>query len=367
MSRSVNSTLAANLTASSKHLQESSLTLAEKRILSKVLNESVPGTGVDAISFRARNAGQMERLDNLQAAGWLRRVNDSYRIPLATLAVLKSSKATALMSDAGKVFRSLVKAYRHDPRASQSVAELSLACGVPVSNVREALWYMLDASWYAGHSSDLFASVADATSVTPSEAVIRKPNWRAWLAEVQKQRNDQASARLLWAGALAFEHGGSRLASSPPPAKAEPADRITDSDWHQKLPIKIRSSLSEVQRARECDLRWLAAIGLRGIVEVVAMAVLRTDAPTFKRKLQLLHEARHLSDSEMRNLDAVVEVGNAAAHRGHKPTADDLDALTEVVEQLLKRIYVLEKAAARAKRKAPARATKAKSAPQGAA
>ena len=216
---------------------------------------------------------------------------------------------------------------------------------------------MLEAPWYAGHSTDLFSGPADETSVTPGEEVVRRSSWKAWLQERQRQRTIEMRAHSEWNGGVASNF---LQASAPiPDSRTKRSESLTPTlaDWRKHLPPRIRHAFDEVLQAKQSDLRWLAAIGLRGIVEIVTVTALGRDVPTFKKKLELLHESRYLSDSDIRTLEAVIEVGNASAHRGHKPSAHDFQALLDIVEQLLRRLYVFESAAARARRRVPPRGT----------
>ena len=345
---------AARSTDKDKH---ENLSLAEKRLLSKILNESVPGKGTDAVAFRARHAAQMQRLDALQAQRWLTRDGDRYRLPLATLPVLGSPKSKALVADGTRIFRHLVARYRAVPRSAVRVSTLAADSRLDESRVREALSYMLEAPWYAGHSTDLFSGPVDETSVTPGEEVVRRSSWKAWLQERQRQRTIEMRAHSEWNGGVASNF---LQASAPiPDSRTKRSESLTPTlaDWRKHLPPRIRHAFDEVLQAKQSDLRWLAAIGLRGIVEIVTVTALGRDVPTFKKKLELLHESRYLSDSDIRTLEAVIEVGNASAHRGHKPSAHDFQALLDIVEQLLRRLYVFESAAARARRRVPPRGT----------
>lgn len=341
---------------SANRLQHESPNLAEKRLLSKILNESGSGQGADAVAFRAKNVAQLSRLDDLEAQRWLIRKDDRYRLPLAALAVLGSPKSKTLVADATNVFRQLVRSYRTEPRSPVRVSFLAESCKLDELRVREALSYMLEAPWYAGHSNDLFSRSAEETTVTPAEAVVRRPTWKAWLDEQQRQRRDGLRAHKEWGGSFPLNLTETR--KSAPESQSPRTENVAmpAAEWHSRLPLRLRRAFEEVLKAKESDLRWLAAIGLRGIVEIVAVTALGRDVPTFKKKLELLHESRYLSDSDLRTLEAVIEVGNASAHRGHKPSSRDFNSLLEIVEQLLRRRYVLETAAARARRKVPARA-----------
>ena len=124
--------------------------------------------------------------------------------------------------------------------------------------------------------------------------------------------------------------------------------------WISKLPQKVGSVMREVYAALAADSRTLAAIGVRTITDMVAVDKVG-DKPTFKAKLGDLQDGGWLSSQNREVLEAVVDVGSAAAHRGHRPTTEKLNYAMDIVENLLESIYVLAPVAEPLKESVPPR------------
>lgn len=83
-------------------------------------------------------------------------------------------------------------------------------------------------------------------------------------------------------------------------------------------------------------------------------------AGSFNAKLEGLAKVGHLSPSQHNALNAVVDAGKAAAHRGFVPTRDAAQAMLDAVEVLLKSAYVLPGAAQSLQAMTPRRPPKSK-------
>jgi len=111
------------------------------------------------------------------------------------------------------------------------------------------------------------------------------------------------------------------------------------------------------------DARVLSAMGARTIFDR-ASELLRIDsALTFKEKLDQLQNKGHISASERAQLDILTHAGSAAAHRGWKPTADQLNTVMSIVETFVHRKFVLESEAKRLKAQIPRRKKRRKKRP----
>ena len=114
---------------------------------------------------------------------------------------------------------------------------------------------------------------------------------------------------------------------------------------------------------RSMDARVLSAMGARTIFDR-ASELLRIDsALTFKEKLDQLQNKGHISASERAQLDILTHAGSAAAHRGWKPTADQLNTVMSIVETFVHRKFVLESEAKRLKAQIPRRKKRRKKRP----
>jgi hypothetical protein len=124
--------------------------------------------------------------------------------------------------------------------------------------------------------------------------------------------------------------------------------------WEIDLPAEVRSVVHEVFAALAADSRRLAMMGARTIVDMVIIDKVG-DVGNFQQKLQALEERGHISRGGREHLEAALEAGNAAAHRGHSPDQEDLTNVIEIVENLLHSTYVLDRAANRLRATTPPR------------
>ena len=99
-----------------------------------------------------------------------------------------------------------------------------------------------------------------------------------------------------------------------------------------------------------------------GARTLVDMAIIDKvgDAGTFAQKLTALEEQGFVSKRNRDVLGAVLDAGNASAHRGHKFKHEEVNQVMDIVENLLQTIYVLEPSAQKLKTATPARSKGAK-------
>ena len=79
------------------------------------------------------------------------------------------------------------------------------------------------------------------------------------------------------------------------------------------------------------------------------------DVGTFKQKLKAMEAKGFLSDVGKKILDAALEAGHAASHRGHKATTEQVNQVIDIIENMLQTVYVLKPAAENLKEASPAR------------
>jgi len=150
-------------------------------------------------------------------------------------------------------------------------------------------------------------------------------------------------------------------------------------DWLNLIAVKgadestLMSALAELYTALNNDLFMLAGIGIRTSFDAASELLGINPEKTFREKLNALVDGGHIGKLDLARLEALVDAGSASAHRGWKPTAEDLDTMMELLEHFLREAFVapekkrrLDAKAAAVKGKVPARkpAAKAKSAPR---
>ena len=118
---------------------------------------------------------------------------------------------------------------------------------------------------------------------------------------------------------------------------------------------KLHSLLVETYAALNNDARVLAAIGLRTIFDRVSEKLGIRQNLTFKEKLQALQAKGKIGKSELDSLDILTDAGGAAAHRGWKPTVNQLTTLMNIAEAFLHRTIILDIEAKQLKKSIPKR------------
>jgi len=125
--------------------------------------------------------------------------------------------------------------------------------------------------------------------------------------------------------------------------------------WHDDLPRQIVLLLKEVYAALHADSRRLAMMGARALID---MAIFERvgDVGSFVEKLNKLESEGFVSKKNRELLEAALDVGNAASHRGHRPKTKEVQHVMDIVENLLQ-AGVLEPIAQELKDATPKRAS----------
>lgn len=79
------------------------------------------------------------------------------------------------------------------------------------------------------------------------------------------------------------------------------------------------------------------------------------DQGNFPQMLDAMIKAELISKNESSILQAALDAGSAAAHRGYSPTSESLNDVMDIVEHLLKSVFVLPKVAEKLKKSTPQR------------
>ena len=124
--------------------------------------------------------------------------------------------------------------------------------------------------------------------------------------------------------------------------------------WLEQLPRKLEALLRETYTALDADIRALAAMGARSALDV-AMQEKVGDCGGFVAKLDEMLKQHMIHPDEKELLEAALDAGHAATHRGHVPSADELRTVMDIVEHVLQAIYVLPEAASKLRKKTPPR------------
>lgn len=137
-----------------------------------------------------------------------------------------------------------------------------------------------------------------------------------------------------------------------------PEKRKDRPDWSwelHKYDTNLARIMGEVYGATEAGLLLLASIGLRAAIDRMAENVGIDPGISMEEKIKQLVERGRIGDTEAKTLGIVANAGNAAAHQGWAPDADEFKHLRETVEQFIYRTLFVGEAPLALAGKIPAR------------
>lgn len=143
---------------------------------------------------------------------------------------------------------------------------------------------------------------------------------------------------------------GIKISYFPPPTlrnKPDWADTVKDE--------VLRRVLDELYAALNTDLRVLAAVGARTLLDRAGFLLVDDPKGGFEGKLKALQIAGYISPQEKEVLDAMADAGSASAHRGYTPDPERLNSITDIIENFLQRTFVLKGAAEELRKSTPPR------------
>ncbi|WP_299599694.1 DUF4145 domain-containing protein [uncultured Microbulbifer sp.] len=124
--------------------------------------------------------------------------------------------------------------------------------------------------------------------------------------------------------------------------------------WLDQLPEEWYELLKEIYVALHANSRRLAIMGTRTLLDLY-MNEQVGDVGGFAKKLQVLEDSGQISKPNKSTLEAALEVGHAASHRGHKAKTSEVNQVIDIAENLLQG-YLLTSGAESLRASAPPRA-----------
>jgi hypothetical protein len=95
-------------------------------------------------------------------------------------------------------------------------------------------------------------------------------------------------------------------------------------------------------------------MGARTLVDILMLAEVG-DVGTFDAKLKALQDKGTVSSRSREVLSVALDAGSAAVHRGYRPSREELDAVMDIVENLLEATYHLSNVAQELRKNIPKR------------
>ena len=126
--------------------------------------------------------------------------------------------------------------------------------------------------------------------------------------------------------------------------------------WIYDLPVEWGGLLKEVYLALHANSQRLALMGARTLVDLY-MSDQLGDIGGFAQKIKQLETEGLISKPNKIVLNAALEIGHAAIHRGHKACPKEVNQVMDIVENLLQ-TYVLATSAANLQSNTPKRIVK---------
>ncbi|NMM11923.1 MAG: DUF4145 domain-containing protein [Rhodoferax sp.] len=112
-----------------------------------------------------------------------------------------------------------------------------------------------------------------------------------------------------------------------------------------EVPSEYVEILDEVYAALHADSRRLAMMGARALIDaVIRRSVGEQD--NFAKGLNELGSKDLISDRDREIIAAAIDAGHASAHRGHKPSSDDVNVVIDIVERMIHAEILAEQAQA---------------------
>lgn len=138
-----------------------------------------------------------------------------------------------------------------------------------------------------------------------------------------------------------------------PPARVRSLPR-----WFSELENAdglLAEVLTEVYTALEANSLILATAGARILLDRAMVRLLDEDAGGFAEKLRAMTVKGMIGKEDQELLDVMTDAGNAASHRGYRPSRENLETILDTIENLLHRKFVLQPASVAVKAATPGR------------
>jgi hypothetical protein len=103
--------------------------------------------------------------------------------------------------------------------------------------------------------------------------------------------------------------------------------------------------LDEVYVALHADSGRLAMMGARALIDTVIRRSVG-DQDNFGKGLNALVEKDLVSERDLEIVKAAIDAGHASAHRGHKPSSNDVNVVIDIVERMIHAEILAEQAKA---------------------
>ena len=116
----------------------------------------------------------------------------------------------------------------------------------------------------------------------------------------------------------------------------------------------VDALLGEICVALQNDLSRLATMGVRALLEHI-MILKTEDCGTFGKNMDEFERLGFVSKVQRQRLEAILEAGHAAMHRGYEPETADVVTLLDITEHIVETVFLHEKPVEKLKGQIPPR------------
>lgn len=290
-------------------------------LLVDLFKETDPFTGgVPTAEFEIRHRAQLQLLNRLVIEGDVRQQQEHYMVELLTMFEIADPDVQRFVADCETVRGALYDRYCANPRQPVLIDELADKTELTRERFRWVAAYLNHCVGLASNSSgDGFNSPS--STVLPLRLVLEIDSFEAFRNLLQSYKRNRAR----WIS----------------PSEADVVEPVsenstgTEPGWLLELPVEIQGLLREVKDADAHGYKRLAAMGIRAVIDRWGDLVAGQDLGTFAKKLSVLVAKKAISEWQRGHLDAIVELGHAAMHRGHEPSAEDVATSLGILERAL--------------------------------
>lgn len=333
------------------------LSVSNATLISTLLNScEASQTFIEAKLFRRDHYSQVEVIDQLEKHRYLIKEQVAekqlYRVSLTAMVQLAECQAAQnIIAMAELMWRAFREHYVKSLDHSLTLRTIADSIGLSIVLVTRVHTYMRE--WW--HTPSCFTP-ADSMdpAVTVREEVLRYMKFSDCVQQMRELQAEQIQSP---------NHGfvgWSQLDIEP---KAPPVSGLAltrKPSWLGKLPPHAQALMREIYSAMDAGLLALPAMGIRAVIDVVSDGILGVAYQSFDQKLDALSSQGHLSPDQHGVLQAVVQVGHAAAHRSHVPDRDAVQLMLDTLEHVLYTAYELDGASQILSAKTPPRPPRVK-------
>lgn len=298
--------------------------------------------GEDKRRFRVRHHEVIETIDAMVNNGDIREYQERYSPSLLALTSIADEGVQSFLQDCDAVYTALRARYLENYVDFVSIDALAAQAGIEAGRFRRTLALLNEnISVIAGSQGNFGDSEY---KLIPSERVL---TIRTFAQALDELRSFQAAF-----GGRDYMFGSAPEQASAPATASSTAH--VNPRWIDDLPDVLRALMQEIYLAQHDGLRALPVMGVRAAIDM-ACNDLVGDIGGFDAKLKELAKLGHISGLQRETLAAVIHMGHASAHRGHIPDAEDVHSTVDILERLLKSLYLDSETAQRLKLNTPVR------------